>query len=861
MIRLRQITFSLGGAAAVFALLAACEQATEPQRVPSSLRLDESAVNLDDGQSVQLRATVFDQNSQAFESLPAGVSIQWSSSAESIVSVSGTGLLSANRPGSARVTARAAGLSAEAEVTVRPVPTALAAVGGDGQSGVVGAALAQPITARVTDRHGSGVAGVAVQFVVAAGGGTVSAQQVATDTSGHARTAWTLGAAAGENRLEARVAGLNGSPAVFRATGADGAVPFITGISPALLTPGIGAIITGGNFSGEAAGNTVRIDGVTATVIQASPTELRISLPQRSALRCEPRRDVAVSVAVGGLQAAAAQHPLRVAIPRSLGVGESLRLLDAADLGCNELPAGGRYVISVFNTSTVLSAVAPFQLRGADGTGAASQALPSNLSTPRGAAPATSPASSPHEHGHGGEAHFRVLEMNRELLTRLGPPPRRSPAEIATRSVRHASVPGVGEMITLRVPDLSTNNTCTNFREIRARAVYSGPIAVVLEDSVAPLAGQMDELYREIGREYEQVMHPIVLANFGDPLAFNSQLSNDGRIFMVFSRLVNDFNVGGFVSAADLYPRSTCPSSDQNEAFYGIVPTTLDSGWSSATREGWIRFMRSTTIHEVKHIVSFAERLARSSFGTVVWEASWLEEATARLAEEMYGRRVFGYGQNANTTYQASIYCEVRPSWPECAGRPQVMQKHFGALHGYYAEIENLTPLGRAREGDWTFYASGWSLVRWAADQHGGSESAFIRALVQETRLSGVANLQARTGLSWAEMLADWTLASAVDDYPAFTAARPQLRLPSWNTRDVFAGLNRDFASAYPRAFPLAVRPLGYGNFTVDVPGVRAGSAAIFELSGSAPHSQALELRAAGGSPAATLRMAFVRVQ
>jgi hypothetical protein len=331
---------------------------------------------------------------------------------------------------------------------------------------------------------------------------------------------------------------------------------------------------------------------------------------------------------------------------------------------------------------------------------------------------------------------------------------------------------------------------------------------------------------------------------------------------MLFTPRVNQVNLGGFVAPVDFYPRAQCPSSNLQETFYGYVPTSAASGYGSGTRDSWMWSARTLTIHEVKHIVSYAERIARSSLATYVWEESWLEEATARLAEEHYGRSVYGYAQHGNTNYQTSLFCESRPTWPQCAGRPQAMRSHFGGLYTYYADLENLTPLGRARDGDWSFYGSGWSLVRWAVDHHGGSEAAFLRALVQDPQRAGVANLMARTGKSWPEMLADWTLASAVDDYPGFAPARSQLRLPSWNTRDVFAGLHNTFPSSYPRAFPLASRSVGYGNFTANVPGVRAGSAAIFELSGATTRKQLLEVRSsAGGAPSPTLRLAIVRVQ
>jgi hypothetical protein len=108
-----------------------------------------------------------------------------------------------------------------------PVPAAIAAVSGAVREGPVGAALPEPLVVRVTDADGRAVSGVAVQFVVTAGGGSLSDAQGVTDAGGEARTQWTLGTVAGDTqRVEARLATSSTPlpPAVFRAVGR-GAAP------------------------------------------------------------------------------------------------------------------------------------------------------------------------------------------------------------------------------------------------------------------------------------------------------------------------------------------------------------------------------------------------------------------------------------------------------------------------------------------------------------------------------------------------------------------------------------------------------------------------------------------------------------
>lgn len=261
-------------------------------------------------------------------------------------------------------------------------------------------------------------------------------------------------------------------------------------------------------------------------------------------------------------------------------------------------------------------------------------------------------------------------------------------------------------------------------------------------------------------------------------------------------------------------------------------------GVGSGTRGAWLRRMRSTVIHEVKHITANAEHLRdyHARGDDAVLEELWLEEATAQAAEELWARTVLGYAAKGNVRYEQSLYCEVRPSWPECAGKPYVMGAHFSWLYDYLESVETLTPVMTWEDGGRSdgahFYGSGWALVRWAADHAALSEAEFFRALNLEKRLVGVQNLEARTGRSFAELMRDWALALALDDLPGFRPASPETRLaqPGWNVRDIYARLNADFAqntpNPYPAAFPLAVREVGFGRFDARLAGLRGGSAA-----------------------------------
>ena len=127
--------------------------------------------------------------------------------------------------------------------------SALAAADGNNQSGEVNSALANPLTARVTDAFGNGVAGVTVNWEVTAGGGTVSAPTSVSAANGNATINWTLGPFVGAQTAAASAGGLTGSPAAFTATGTLAPDPG-TGVTvgnnffqPTTLTVGTGSTV------------------------------------------------------------------------------------------------------------------------------------------------------------------------------------------------------------------------------------------------------------------------------------------------------------------------------------------------------------------------------------------------------------------------------------------------------------------------------------------------------------------------------------------------------------------------------------------------------------------------------------------
>ncbi len=85
-------------------------------------------------------------------------------------------------------------------------PASLAVTAGGGETVRVGSAVATAPAVTVKNAAGTPLSGVGVTFTVEAGGGSVTGAAAVSDASGVARVgSWTLGTAAGENRLRASV--------------------------------------------------------------------------------------------------------------------------------------------------------------------------------------------------------------------------------------------------------------------------------------------------------------------------------------------------------------------------------------------------------------------------------------------------------------------------------------------------------------------------------------------------------------------------------------------------------------------------------------------------------------------------------
>jgi hypothetical protein len=736
---------------------------------------------------------------------------------------------------------------------------------GNNQVAATGATLPVAPAVLVTDQYANPVSGATVTFAVASGGGSATGTTATTNGSGLATIgSWTMGASAGTNTLTASSTGL--TSVTFSAIA--GSVPVVASVSPTPLVPGASMTVTGTGFSGLVSGNSMRVGGVTAAITAASTTQLTATVP------CAANGATTVTVTAGGMTSAAGNATLSGNV-RVLAAGQAFVATSSAQSLCNELPAAGgaaRYLVSVWSTSTSQNTLVDFELGGNPASSSSAARIYAPLRATRAAAAES-------EDARRDRLHFEHLERERVRVEELRALERQTgTATTLLRSERSiTAAPVIGDR---RLFYWNYSTCADTLTRITARVLYSGTHAVIWEDtSNAVLAAAnttVADRYQRLGQIFDQDQYDVVRTTFGDPLRRDALTDNDQRVHMLFTHRVNDIGgVAAYVTSVDQYPRSTCATSNFGEFFYGSVPTREGSNLeSTAYPDGWFNFMNRTVVHEVKHIASMAARVANNAS----FEQSWLEEGTARLAEEVWARQAlhhtaFGGNSGYGTAATNGLFCDFNSSNATCLANDALRRPSYGVRRQFNEILPKLSaPWDFSLFGDGTgqsgsvFYQTVWSFVRYVIDNYASSDASFLTALTNATA-TGTTNIANAAGVppsAFNDLVGGWSLALYADDYPGLTGAANTLKFQTWNLRNIYNALHLDplWVSRFPTAYPIVPSALSFGSFTASQTGVRGGANVYFEFSGVMTSAQVLSLRTiGGGAPSTQLRIAIARLQ
>ena len=828
----------------------------------SVARVDISAPSptMEVGQSMQITVRYYDAANAQLN----GRTVTYSTSNSAVATISTGGLITAAGPGSVTITATVEGVQGNVTVTVNAVPVFFILITPANPTVRQGESIT--LAAQPQNQIGQALPGRTI---------TWSSADVARATITQAGV--VTGITAGTVYIRAATEGRVDSVSLrVRSL----VTPSITGTSSATLVPGGTGSVTGTNFGATVGDNVILVNGVPATVTTATPTSVTFTVPAKELLPCTATGPVPVALLANGDTALASMF-LRVATDRSLAVGQSLLLTADADLVCNEFAGtGGKYLITAFNYAKDAGIRTSFRLTGSGAGSVAAASANANAvpSAPPRAIVRDDPAT------RRLMAHAAFMRQDRALARQLGSPRlsqrarRNAAAKGVSLSQAAVTPPAVGEQKSYRMR--RTITSVSSYDEVDFRVVYSGTKMVILEDNASPRAGQMDAEYVKMGEEFDRVMYDQLLM-FGDPLVVDSALDNNGRMLALFTPRVNNYvlngqtnQILGFVTLCDFFPRTpltlpdntvipACPSSNEGEAFYAIVPDP-GAGWSIAF---WRQLMRGTLIHEAKHIASYAWRYY---FDASEVEETWLEEATAQQASEIWARNMYSRGAKQDIGWADGPKCDYGSPAGGCPDPAEGILHHFGFLYDHYAALESKSILDDSfGSPDPVIYGSSWSFMRYVTDTYGLTESGFLSSIVKVQNDHGVDNVVSKAGKPFSELLGMFSLASTADNYPDATINDPRVKLPSWNSRDLFENMSANLTSngspAYPIPWPLAVRKVFFGNFNTsqaEVALLRGGGFAAWELTGTQSGPQALAIRSVtGGAAPPLIGMTIIRIQ
>jgi len=399
--------------------------------------------------------------------------------------------------------------------------------------------------------------------------------------------------------------------------------------------------------------------------------------------------------------------------------------------------------------------------------------------------------------------------------------------------------PTVGSIV-----DINSNisgNTCTSTKQVHGAVVLAVlPHTIVLSDTTAPTGGYTSAEMISFGQQFDTLGYDLDVANFGTP----TDIDANGRVAILFTPGVNVIPappggvVLGLFANRDLYPLTTCVSSNEGEMFYVPVPDPNKTINGSYADKAWLASsIVSVLAHEFQHLINAGRRLYVNNAPP---EEIWLNEGLSHIAEELLYYRMSGNLPRSNINLSL-----LQSSQPQVDAFNNYEFQNMNRLSIYMDLPENYSPIGQADQLE--MRGAIWQLLRYAADRKGGSESSTWSALVNSTT-AGQANFNSVFGDIIAQSR-DWALAQFLDDAGLGTSAN--YSHPSWNFRSVLPGINSG-------KFPLLTHPLTSTPVDLTLSGATAG---YIRFSVGANLSASIVTTASGQAVPSFVDMLLVRTQ
>ncbi|HEX6369415.1 MAG TPA: Ig-like domain-containing protein [Longimicrobium sp.] len=529
-----------------------------------------------------------------------------------------------------------------------------------------------------------------------------------------------------------------------------------------------------------------------------------------------------------------------LAVCPGLAVGEAYVVADL-----NATPslclAQGEYTVVPVNTSD--ADTIPLGVTGAGITPVAGDPTPVRM--PAGGPLLDAPRPQP---DHAFERRLRQTER-RELGGRV-------PAAGGGRrdGPRYAITPGLPAVGALMSLNVETDFACSTPDTRTGRVMAVGTHVIVMADTTNPAGGLTAADYQALADSFDQRIYLTLTGVFGTP----SDRDGNGRVIAFYTRAVNELTppgsgayVGGFFFARDLYPASSCPSSNVGEMFYMLAadPSGVVNG--NARDVDFVKRVTLPTLaHELEHLLNASRRMWVNPSWNGQFEETWLDEGLAHVAEELMFYQGAGLAPGADLDAADLFDAAVQDAFFKYA------ESNFGRLRQWLLAPESDGPFEGNDDGLAT-RGSTWAFLRYAADRRGGAQSAFWSSLLN-TGNTGVANLQAVLGTDPRPWFRDFSAAMYADN--AFGAVSPPASYtqPSWNFRDLYSNLDYIPGAGCSCAYELADRnpANGVAESFVLIPG---GGSAYLRMGVSAGAFAGVTVRSGSVPPPGTVRLVVIR--
>ncbi|MFC4821253.1 hypothetical protein [Dokdonella ginsengisoli] len=345
-----------------------------------------------------------------------------------------------------------------------------------------------------------------------------------------------------------------------------------------------------------------------------------------------------------------------------------------------------------------------------------------------------------------------------------------------------------------------------------------------------------------------------------------TDVDNNGGVIVFFTPKLNELSPPassalqvGLFQPRDLFSAASCPSSNEAEILYLMVPDPTGVVNSNVRTVSFAYGNAGPTlVHHFEHLFNAARRIYFNSAPTL--EEPWLDEALAWSAQEL----AF-FNASVGLVPRSNLVVTNLTTGPNASVRVAAFNTYenpmYGAMRTYFLQLggsngnKRLGPLRRQaftsglHDATAQNFAHTYMFLRYAIDRKNTGDAALFNALVNTTQ-AGVANLQAVFGADPNEWMRDFLIAAYADDAVAGVDAR--YTLPSWNIRSLYSALNG--------SYPLATDPLS--NAVPLTFALSPGGGTRYVRFGVAPgQSASLTLTEGGVSPTSAITTALVRTK